>query len=233
MLLHCAHVLRVRGACFLTRKLMMDREMLKAAELNLQALSIEISQCRLCDKGGLLVEHAPPLQRGKGSDLLVIGEQPGKTELATAAAFSGLAGQRLISWLTSSGLGQSREEIFQRAYFTSLCKCHVIQRDQLNAAIYNCYPYLLRQVNLLNPRIVCTLGREPLVHLLHYEGPLEDAVGRTWRESDFGLLFPLFPRDCVIVPFPHPSPRSLWLNTSDNQKRLETAIEQLRRELKC
>jgi len=211
----------------------MGREMSKVAELNLQALSTEISHCRLCDKEGLLVEHAPPLQRGSGSALLVIGEQPGKTELATAAAFSGPAGQRLISWLISSGLGQSREEIFQRAYFTSLCKCHIVHGDQLNSAIHNCYPFLIRQVDLLSPRIVCTLGREPLVHLLRYEGSLEDAIGRTWRERDLGFLFPLFPRDCVIVPFPHPSPRSRWLNNPNNRKRLEAAIEQLRRELAC
>jgi hypothetical protein len=60
---------------------------------------------------------------------------------------------------------------------------------------------------------------------------LAEAVRRTWLESDFGTLFPLLPAKCRIIPLPHPSPRSTWLNDSSHKALLESALGRLRKEL--
>lgn len=198
----------------------------------LSTLAAEISGCRLCDTDGIAVQHGPPLARGSGSKLFVIGIQPGRTELEAAEAFSGPAGKRLMSWLVSAGLGQTREEIFRRAYFTSLCKCRIRNHSELGPAVHNCQPFLLRQIRLLNPAVACTLGVKPLQALFGYSGAVEELIGRSFSEEDLGVLFPIFPERCLIVPLPHPSPRSRWLNDPTNQTKLVKAIEILSMELR-
>jgi uracil-DNA glycosylase len=84
----------------------------------LQKLAVEISACRICDSYGLKVSHSQPMARGSGRIGIVVGIQPGNTEIKTAAAFTGPAGKRLMAWLNQAGVGSTREEILESFYFT-------------------------------------------------------------------------------------------------------------------
>ena len=118
-------------------------------------LSMEVSDCRLCDQSGIELRHAGPMNRGTGSDALIVGIQPGNTELETAEAFSGLGGRRLMEWLERAGLGDSREAILQRVHMTSICKCHITDPSALRQAAQNCHRFLQR-----HGEVLATIKRE-------------------------------------------------------------------------
>jgi uracil-DNA glycosylase family 4 len=201
---------------------------------SLNDLSVEISACRLCDSQKILLKHGPPMNRGQGTLALVIGEQPGKTELKTGVAFSGAAGTRLMDWLKRAGLGNTREEILQLAYLTSLCKCSILRGSHFSNAARNCFPFLERQIDLICPKICLTLGAVPLRVLFDYNGPLDKLIGTVWEEKALvgERLFPVLPSGCKIVPLPHPSPMSRWMNSAANKERLYRVLDQIRIELR-
>src|SRR6267142_3225562 len=121
------------------------------------AIHVDIVACQLCDAGGLAVEHPTRMERGSGRHILVVGIEPGRTELASGISFSGPGGRRLMNWLRSAGLGDTPEEIRRNAYLTSLCKCRVVDKRQFNHVVRNCFPFLVRQISALEPRVCVTL----------------------------------------------------------------------------
>ena len=200
---------------------------------NLDILAREISQCRVCDEQRLTVEHCPPMQRGVGSDLVVIGIQPGSTEQTTGEAFSGPAGINLIKWLQAAELGSTREDILKRVHLTSLCKCRVVRQSHFSRAWRNCAHFLTAQLRLLQPRLCATVGLPPLQYLFNYSGSLEDIVGDAYPEHELNpSLFPMLPNGCSIVPLPHPSPVSRWLNSEAHCQLLDQALVTIKEKLR-
>lgn len=202
----------------------------------LEVLSATIRECRVCDRHGLKVKHSQGMKRGDGRDVMVIGVEPGNTELEIGEAFSGLSGRRLVGWLQLAGLGETRERVLARSHLTSICKCKIGNASERPAAARNCFHFLQEQVEVVSPRIVLTLGLEPLRFLFDSRLSLEDAVARSWKERDLmpSSLFPLLPSETVVIPLPHPSPLSRWLNTNKAQQLLQNAIERLQSEIsKC
>lgn len=194
----------------------------------LQKLAKTIADCRVCDGQGLEVSHCPPLFRGNGSKVFVVGEQPGSQEQSKGVAFSGPAGKRLRDWLIRAGVAEEEEGLFAVCYFTSLIKCRV-DNSELRKAFRNCRVYLERQLTLVQPEIVCTLGQKPLEYLYGIKGPLESVVGNLFREKDLHDpgLFPIHGANTKIIPLPHPSPLSRWLNDGRNQDRLDEALKHI------
>ena len=92
---------------------------------------------------------------------MFIGEAPGAEEDRQGRPFVGAAGRLLTEALSLAGF--RREEVF----ITNIVKCRppgnrVPTNEERNA----CIPYLLRQMELIKPRIVCLLGRTPLETLI-------------------------------------------------------------------
>lgn len=194
----------------------------------LPRLTQQVIACRQCDILGISVLHPRSMNRGEGRFGMVVGIEPGKTELNTGEAFTGLAGRRLMQWLEKAGLGETRERIFEHVYFTSLTKCHVEDKKRFKAAVANCSGFLKRQLELIRPKVCVTLGKDPITMMFGTARPLEEMVGNTFREDELNnTLFPFLPRESLIIPFPHPSPKSYWLNDEENKRKLERSIEKL------
>jgi DNA polymerase len=87
------------------------------------------------------------------ADLMFVGEAPGAREDETGLPFVGQAGKLLDRLLEEIGL--ERADVF----ITNVLKCRPPQnRDPLPQEIDACQGYLLRQLELIRPRVVCTLG---------------------------------------------------------------------------
>jgi DNA polymerase len=85
---------------------------------------------------------------------MFIGEAPGKREDELGRPFVGAAGNLLTKMLEEIGL--RREEVF----IGNVLKCRPPgNRDPTEEEIENCLPYLVRQIELIRPRIIVTLGR--------------------------------------------------------------------------
>jgi uracil-DNA glycosylase len=119
----------------------------------LDALAAKISECKKC-----------PLHRGRtkavpgegpeNAEIMFIGEAPGFHEDQQGRPFVGAAGQFLEELLESIGL--SREDVF----ITNVIKCRPPgNRDPLPGEMKACEPHLERQIELIQPTVVVTLGR--------------------------------------------------------------------------
>ena len=87
------------------------------------------------------------------AELMLVGEAPGYQEDQGGAWFAGEAGELLEQLLR--GIGLAREDV----YVASVLKCRPPQnRDPLESEIASCEPHLFRQVELVRPRVVATLG---------------------------------------------------------------------------
>jgi DNA polymerase len=120
---------------------------------DLKAVYREASGCVRCPQ---LAQARTQVVFGSGNadaDLLFVGEAPGRNEDEQGVPFVGQAGQLLDELLGEIGL--KREDVF----VANLLKCRPPgNRDPLPQEITNCQDYLHRQLDLVQPKVVCTLG---------------------------------------------------------------------------
>jgi DNA polymerase len=118
------------------------------------ALMEAIRACTACELGSRR-RHAVPGMGDPAPDWLIVGEAPGEEEDRQGLPFVGRAGQLLDRMLAAMGL--SRE---QQVYIANVIKCRPPQnRNPDPVEIAQCEPYLLRQIELLQPRFILALGR--------------------------------------------------------------------------
>jgi DNA polymerase len=121
-----------------------------------EALKLVYEQARGCTRCPQLAEARNTVVFGAGNadaDLMFIGEAPGANEDKLGLPFVGQAGKLLDKLLAEIGL--IRDEVF----IANVLKCRPPgNRDPLPAEIENCQEYLHKQLALIQPRVVCTLG---------------------------------------------------------------------------
>jgi uracil-DNA glycosylase family 4 len=104
-----------------------------------------------------LAEHRTKLVFGMGNadaDLMFVGEAPGFHEDQQGLPFVGRAGKLLDELLAEIGLERRRD-----AFVCNVLKCRPPgNRDPLPEEIEECKPWLWRQVELIQPKVICTLG---------------------------------------------------------------------------
>ena len=126
-------------------------------------LEQEIASCTRCG----LYKTRTKVVPGEGNpeaEMVFIGEAPGYFEDQQGRPFVGQAGKFLDELLAKVGL--SRDEV----YILNIIKCRPPQnRDPLPEEISACSPWLDKQLFLLHPRLIITLGRYSLNHFLPHE----------------------------------------------------------------
>ncbi len=101
------------------------------------------------------------------ADILFIGEAPGRDEDLKGEPFVGRAGKKLNELLV--GVGLNRRDV----YIANILKCRPPNnRDPEQAEAEKCEPYLLKQIDLIKPKIICCLGRIAAQRLLNITAPL-------------------------------------------------------------
>ena len=121
-----------------------------------EALKEVFHQARSCPRCPQLVATRTQVVFGAGNadaDLMFVGEAPGASEDRLGLPFVGQAGKLLDRLLGEVGL--VRGDVF----VANVLKCRPPgNRDPLPEEIANCQEYLFRQLELIRPRVVCTLG---------------------------------------------------------------------------
>ena len=144
----------------------------------------EIVSCTLCALSQTRTQAVP----GEGSisaDFMFVGEGPGYHEDQQGKPFVGPAGQLLDKLLASIGL--RREDV----YIANMVKCRPPgNRDPLPGEIQACQPYLDRQMQIISPKVVATLGRFSFSKFFPGEA-ISKARGkpRTWNGR---TIFPMY-----------------------------------------
>src|SRR5271166_23463 len=121
-----------------------------------EALKAVLAQARACTRCPELAATRKSVVFGAGNadaDLMFVGEAPGASEDEQGLPFVGRAGKLLEQLLQE--IGQQRTDVF----IANVLKCRPPgNRDPLPIEIQNCQEYLLRQVELIEPTVICTLG---------------------------------------------------------------------------
>ena len=137
----------------------------KAAAL--AALREEVLPCTACQ----LHEGRNTTVFGSGSpdaEVVFIGEAPGRDEDLQGEPFVGRSGQLLTKILAAIGYG--RDEVF----ICNILKCRPPNnRDPQPGEVAACEPHLKRQLDILNPRVICCLGRVAAQTLLGTDASLK------------------------------------------------------------
>ncbi|MFW2331383.1 MAG: uracil-DNA glycosylase [Nitrospinota bacterium] len=155
--------------------------------VDFRSLESEVSDCLRCEIGSLRTN----VVFGSGSEsarLMFIGEAPGAKEDSMGVPFVGRAGKLLTDMIEAMTL--SREEV----YIANIIKCRPpANRDPLPSEIENCIGYLYRQIEMVNPEIICLLGKVAANRLLESELPMKELRGKPHKFRDRKLYVTYHP----------------------------------------
>ena len=190
------------------------------AAKQLERLHKEVLACTRCVERGYLAA-AHPIFSGRHSDrIMLVGQAPGRVSVDKAVPFGGPSGPRLEHWLELAGF--EKGAFRSRVYLTSLIKCDPGRSDRGHGdrkpspqEVALCRPFLDDELRVVQPKVVLLVGTMAIAAFLR-AAPLEEIVG-TLVEQDGKLLLPL----------PHPSGASRWLNDPPHQEVLANAITKL------
>jgi uracil-DNA glycosylase family 4 len=119
----------------------------------LKAVFLETQACVRCSELAATRQSVVFGAGNANADLMFVGEAPGASEDKQGLPFVGQAGKLLEKLLGEIGL--ARADVF----IANVLKCRPPgNRDPLPVEITNCQEYLLRQVELVQPRVICSLG---------------------------------------------------------------------------
>jgi DNA polymerase len=121
-----------------------------------EELKVLLQEARACTRCSQLASTRTTVVFGSGNadaDLMFVGEAPGANEDKQGLPFVGQAGRLLDQLLSEIGL--SRADVFIQN--TLMCRPPG-NRDPQPGEIQNCSGYLLRKIELVQPRVICTLG---------------------------------------------------------------------------
>ncbi len=192
-------------------------------EAALRDLREFIGDCRRCK----LSQGRTNIVFGEGkvnARIMFVGEGPGREEDLQARPFVGDAGQlltRLIEKMELNGVNLKREDV----YIANIVKCRPpMNRDPQADEIATCFPFLQKQIEIISPQVIVSLGKVAAYTLLGLSDPMAKfSITRIrGKFSDY--------KGIPLMPTFHPAyllrnPRDKWLTWEDAQavlKKLES-----------
>jgi len=152
--------------------------------VTLQELGHSLKDCQRCR----LSSGRTQVVFGTGNpqaSIMFVGEAPGFYEDKQGIPFVGAAGKLLNELLESAGL--SRDDI----YIANVIKCRPPDnRDPLPDEVETCKPFLFQQIELIKPKVVCTLGNFAMQTLLGKKIGIMKMRGQAFQVQDF-FVFPM------------------------------------------
>jgi len=182
--------------------------------MDLPKLSASLHDCQRCQ----LSAGRTQVVFGTGNpqaSIMFVGEAPGFYEDREGEPFVGAAGKLLTELLRSIGL--ERSDI----YIANVIKCRPPNnRDPLPDEIDTCKPFLLQQIALIQPKLVCTLGNFATQTLLERKVGITKVRGQIIQLENF-----------VVFPLLHPAAAlhqgNLRVPLKEDFQKLKTVLEQM------
>ena len=187
--------------------------------------------CARCVAAGLLQAAHPVFSGNAGQRILLVGQAPGPVEVDIRRPLAGRAGRQLMRWLTRAGFA-GEEDARARVYMTAMTTCFPGRRpggqgDRRPSAreVALCAPWLDSLLQLLQPRLIVVVGSLALERFLPRRR-LDEVVG-TGYTTDGEPVEATPPASPVLLPLPHPSGQSRWLNDAAQATLLDAALRRL------
>lgn len=153
--------------------------------MTLQELAKSLHNCQRCKLATLGRTQVVFGVGNPHATIMFVGEAPGFYEDKKGEPFVGAAGKLLNDLLQSAGL--SRDEI----YIANVIKCRPPNnRDPEMDEVETCKPFLMQQIQMIRPKLVCTLGNWATQTLLERKVGITKVKAQAFYMKDF-VLFPL------------------------------------------
>jgi uracil-DNA glycosylase family 4 len=197
----------------------------KSAYRSLRSLQRDNARCRACLEAGFQIESWPVRAPFHGQRAYLFGQAPGIVEGEERLPWRGRADQTL-----RRRLGLEGDQLYERFYCASVTRCYPGRpasgrgdRTPTPREQDLCQFWRDWELELLRPDLIVTVGGLALKRLLGI-ATLTDAIGKSFTlPHDLG--------DAIVIPLPHPSGASGWLNEQANRARLGKALTHVKREL--
>ena len=132
----------------------------------------------------------------KNADLLIVGEAPNEYEDEKGRPFVGKAGKLLDKILNAIGLSRT-----ENVYLTNVLKCKTpSNRDPLLSEINNCNSYLLKQIEIIKPKIIVALGKVAGKSLLNKDLSLKELRSQFYEFNSIPLKVTYHPQSLLNEP---------------------------------
>jgi uracil-DNA glycosylase len=193
----------------------------KSLYRSLASLQRDTAVCRACVEAGYPLESWPVRAPLAGQRAYLYGQAPGIVEGQERLPWRGRAGATLRRWLELDG-----DELYERFYCASVTRCYPgrpgsgrgdrtpTPREQELCVFWRDW-----ELRLLRPQLIVPVGGLAVRRLLGI-ATLGDCIGKSYLHDG-----------AIVVPLPHPSGASAWLNERANRARLGKALVHVRREL--
>jgi uracil-DNA glycosylase family 4 len=188
---------------------------------SLTSLQRDNRVCRACAEAGYPLESLPVLEGHAGQRAYLFGQAPGVIEGQERRPWRGRAGQNLRRWL-----GLDEDGFYATFYCASVTRCYPGRsrpgegdRTPTSREQELCSFWLDWELRLLGPELIVTAGGLAARRLLGIRS-LDECIGSTYALGG-----------AAVVPLPHPSGVSRWLNAPANRARLDQAIALVRAHL--
>jgi uracil-DNA glycosylase len=177
--------------------------------------------CRACIEAGYRLESLPVVNEHLGQRAYMYGQAPGIVEGEERRPWRGRAGKTLRRWLELE-----EDEFYQTFYCASVTRCYPgrapsgrgdrtpTPREQELCSFWSDW-----ELELLKPRLIVPVGGLAIRRLLGISG-LAECIGRRYELEG-----------AAVVPLPHPSGASSWLNSPANRELTTSAATLVRQEL--
>jgi uracil-DNA glycosylase family 4 len=188
---------------------------------SLASLQRDNRRCRACLEAGFPLESLPVLEGHEGQRAYIYGQSPGIVEGEQRRPWRGRAGQNLRRWL-----GLDEETFYATFYCASVTRCYpghspagTGDRVPTGREQELCAFWLNWELRLLRPELIVTVGGLATRRLVQVRG-LDACIGATFEHAG-----------ATVIPLPHPSGVSRWLNAPENRRRLDEAVQLIRARL--
>ena len=167
--------------------------------------------------------HGAPVD----SRIFLLGQAPGPHEARFGRPFAWTAGKTLFAWFTRA-FGATEDEVRARIYFAAVVRCFPGKTsgggDRVPSAeeIAASRPFIEREMEILQPRLVVPVGRLAIAEILGHDEPIAAVVGRRIRTEVHGA-------EVDVICLPHPSGASTWFKMEPGKALLEKALQLLAR----
>lgn len=183
-----------------------------------------LDSCRRCAHDDPAV--LPVLSAARIPRVMLVGQAPGKTELILRMPFAGRSGKTLFRWLQRAGLDEptAREHV----YIAAVTRCYPGpspngRGDRVPSPRERelCAEWLDAELRIIRPALIIPVGRLAIDRFIGSE-PLDRVIGKSHVVSHTG-------GDSEVIPLPHPSGASAWVNLAPNRAHLDRALRLLQR----
>jgi DNA polymerase len=163
------------------------------ATLDWPALRQAVAECTACE----LCRSRRQTVFGVGhaqAHWMIVGEAPGEQEDLKGEPFVGAAGQLLDNMLRAVNLTREPAPPERQVYIANTLKCRPPRnRNPEPAELARCEPFLLRQIELIRPRLILAMGRFAVHSLLRSSEPIGKLRGRVHRVHGVPLVVTYHP----------------------------------------